>query len=519
MVSTLVPELVLAGRYRLEHQLASGGQGQVWRAADEVLARPVAVKLLRSEHAGNPAFLERFRTEARCAAALPHPGIASVFDYGEIDEPTPAAYLVMELIEGVPLSVLLAREGPLDAERTLDVITQAALALGSAHEAGIVHRDVKPGNLLIRHDGVVKVTDFGIARGAGEASQTETGLVVGTVAYLSPEQVVGFAATPASDVYALGVVAYECLAGRRPFSGEHPVALALAHHRHRPPPLAAHVPEPVRALVERAMAKDPAARPPNAGALAQEARAARAALGNGRPAGAAAHLTTNLPPAELRPHQRAGPIAAARAARPAGPGTLGNGGAAPATGLGQDTGEWTPVSLLLVQAWFWSKRQRPLAVAALVTMLALIGAAITAASWKPAPDVVMPSLMGRPAAEAERALAGAGLQVRERTRPDRTARAGVVLAQDPSAGTRLAPGGMVTLIVSSGPASSAQRPVAPATGEGGSATPAEAPATTAEAPKDQQGLDGKGPGQSAHEHAKKGPHGDQQPGNGRHDDS
>src|SRR6266702_2939259 len=209
MTSTLVPEALLGGRYRLVHRLASGGMGQVWRAVDETLGRPVAVKLLSSELAADQGFLDRFRTEARRTAALSHPGIVSVFDYGEIEEPHPTAYLVMELVEGAPLS--------------------AVLALGAAHRAGVVHRDVKPSNLLIRRDGVVKVTDFGIARTIGEAPRSEIGLVVGTAAYLSPEQVACRPATPVSDVYALGVVAYECLAGWRPFTGEHPVALALTH--------------------------------------------------------------------------------------------------------------------------------------------------------------------------------------------------------------------------------------------------------------------------------------------------
>src|SRR6266545_2519499 len=271
MSSTVVPKSLLAGRYCLVHRLASGGMGQVWRAEDKVLGRQVAVKLLRSELAGDQAFLDRFRVEARRTAALSHPGIASVFDYGEIEEPDPTAYLV------------------------LDVVAQAALALEAAHRAGVVHRDVKPSNLVIRPDGVVKVTDFGIARAIGELPRSEIGLVVGTAGYLSPEQVACRPATPASDVYALGVVAYECLAGRRPFTAENPVALALAHQRHPPPPLPPDVPKPVRALVEQAMAKDARTRPP-ADALAGNAIMARTALleerhrstragGNGRPAG------------------------------------------------------------------------------------------------------------------------------------------------------------------------------------------------------------------------------------------
>src|SRR6266511_484247 len=201
MSSTVAPEVMLAGRYRLVRRLASGGMGQVWRANDEILGRPVAVKLLRSEYAEDPEFVDRFRAEARRTAALSHPGIASVFDYGETgdtDAEGTTAYLVMELVEGEPLSVLLAREGRLSAAHTLNVLAQSALALDSAHQAGVVHRDVKPSNLLLRRDGVVKVTDFGIAHAADEAPRTEAGMVVGTAAYLSPEQVACRPATPAS---------------------------------------------------------------------------------------------------------------------------------------------------------------------------------------------------------------------------------------------------------------------------------------------------------------------------------
>src|SRR6266516_1652604 len=281
MSSTVAPEVMLAGRYRLVRRLASGGMGQVWRASDEILGRPVAVKLLRSEYAEDPEFVDRFRAEARRTAALSHPGIASVFDYGETgdtDAEGTTAYLVMELVEGEPLSVLLAREGRLRAAHTLNVLAQSALALDSAHQAGVVHRDVKPSNLLLRRDGVVKVTDFGIAHAADEAPRTEAGMVVGTAAYLSPEQVACRPATPASDVYALGVVAYECLAGRRPFTGEHPIALALAHRRSAPPPLPDDVPDAVRQLVAWTMSKAPRARPPSAGALGRQALVTRAGL-------------------------------------------------------------------------------------------------------------------------------------------------------------------------------------------------------------------------------------------------
>jgi serine/threonine protein kinase len=253
----------LAGRYRLCRPLALGGMGQVWQAVDQVLDRPVAVKLLRDEYAQDGRFLGRLRCEAHHAAAVAHPGIAAVFDYGEVataDGAQPAAFLVMELVDGQPLSVLLAREGRLELGRSLDVVGQAAVALGAAHRAGLVHRDVKPANLVVRPDGVVKVTDFGIAQPLGSQ---ERGLL-GTAGYLAPEQATGQPVTPATDVYALGVVAYECLAGRRPFSGEHPLAVALAHLLRPPPPLPWDVPPAVARLVGQAMAKDPSHRPADA---------------------------------------------------------------------------------------------------------------------------------------------------------------------------------------------------------------------------------------------------------------
>jgi serine/threonine protein kinase/beta-lactam-binding protein with PASTA domain len=458
MTSTIAPEVVLAGRYRLVHWLATGGMGQVWRAADEVLGRPVAVKLLRSEYARDPAFLDRFRTEARCTAGLSHPGIANVYDYGEVEEPDPTAYLVMELVEGAPLSALLAREGRLDPERVLDVIAQAALALGSAHQAGVVHRDVKPSNLLIRRDGVVKVTDFGISRTAGEAPRTETGVVVGTAAYLSPEQVACRPATPASDVYALGVVAYECLAGRRPFTGEHPIALALAHQRHRPPPLPPDVPEPARALVDLAMAKDLRVRPPNASVLARRVLMTRAAL-VGRSRWSAATGRGGSPGDPAAGPDAPAPTANGSSSADRNGSARANGhrsrrdGHAPVTDPEQDTSQWTPASLVFMRLWSWFRQRRPATAAAMVAVLALLAAAVTgAATTQRGSTVAVPSVVGLRSTTAGQVLARAGFEVRQRAQPDRYTRAGTVLSQDPTAGVRLARGGLVILTVSTGPA-------------------------------------------------------------------
>ena len=242
----------------------------------------MAVKLLRDEYAQDPSFVGRFRAGARYAAAVTHPGVASVFDYGEVRtadgvEPTP--FLVMELVAGEPLSALLAREGRLGLDRSLDVVGQAAVAVGAAHRAGLVHRDIKPANLLVCPASTVRVTDFGVARALGQGQGDQGELLVGTAGYLSPEQASGQPATAASDLYALGLVAYECLAGRRPFTGEHPMAVALAHLLQPPPPLPEEVPVAVRALVAHAMAKQPTRRPPDASVFGHQLLSLREGLG------------------------------------------------------------------------------------------------------------------------------------------------------------------------------------------------------------------------------------------------
>ena len=258
--------LVLNHRYRLDERLASGGMGEVWKATDELLGRSVAVKLLKEIYFSDESFRMRFRAEARFAASLQHSGIAQVYDYGEQDD---KAYLVMELVPGETLSRILSVEGRLSTDTALDIIGQAARALHVAHTAGIVHRDIKPANLMVTADGVLKITDFGIARGGG-ATVTQTGQVMGTAQYVSPEQATGRKITPASDLYSLGVVAYECLAGMPPFAADTPIALALMHVREDAPPLPTDVPPAVRGLVSALMAKDPEDRPAGANKVADQ---------------------------------------------------------------------------------------------------------------------------------------------------------------------------------------------------------------------------------------------------------
>jgi eukaryotic-like serine/threonine-protein kinase len=263
-------------RYALTSRIATGGMGEVWRGTDTLLSRPVAVKVLKPEYADDALFRTRFETEARHAASLHHPGIASVFDFGEATagdgSTSPRPFLVMELVEGQPLSALLRPGTPMEPDVVRDLLAQAATALGAAHAAGIVHRDVKPGNLIVTPDRRTKVTDFGIARAAEGMALTETGQVMGTPAYISPEQAEGGRASAASDVYSLGIVAFECLAGRKPFAGDTPVAIALAHLRQPVPDLPAEVPADLAAVVRRSMAKDPAERYADGAAFAAALR-------------------------------------------------------------------------------------------------------------------------------------------------------------------------------------------------------------------------------------------------------
>ncbi|MFI2104516.1 serine/threonine-protein kinase [Isoptericola sp. NPDC019693] len=259
--------LALGERYRLTRRIAIGGMGEVWVADDGYLGREVAVKVLREEYTGNEDFLRRLRTEARNSAALSHPNIAQMYDYGEQDG---AGFLVMELVLGEPLADLLEREPVVAPRKLLPILAATARGLHHAHLAKVVHRDVKPGNILLEHGGSVKITDFGVSLAANQAPMTATGMVMGTAQYLSPEQAVGQPATAASDVYALGVVAYEATAGKRPFTGSTPVDIAVAHVNAPVPPLPTHVHPGLADVIGRMLEKDPSRRPESAASLAGE---------------------------------------------------------------------------------------------------------------------------------------------------------------------------------------------------------------------------------------------------------
>ncbi|MDR3108003.1 MAG: protein kinase, partial [Bifidobacteriaceae bacterium] len=253
------------GRYRLVSRIAVGGMGEVWRAHDLAADSPVAIKVLRPEFTGDEASLHRLRTEAHNAAMLNHPNIARVYDYREEGG---TGFLVLEFVPGQSLADVLAVQSTLPAHQLIDILHQCAEGLFAAHRAGVVHRDVKPGNILLGPGGRVKLTDFGISICLGQAALTATGKVMGTAQYLAPEQALGKPATPAGDMYALGIIAYECLAGTRPFNTGGDVDIALAQVRQPPPPLPVWVDPPLRDLIYRLLAKDPARRPATCGELA-----------------------------------------------------------------------------------------------------------------------------------------------------------------------------------------------------------------------------------------------------------
>lgn len=417
--------LVIAERYRLVDRIAGGGMGDVWSAVDDVLGRSVAIKFLRAEFADDDLFRERLRREARAAGSISHAGVVPVFDYGEVarDNAPYLAFIVMERVDGPSLSTVLSELGHLGTERTLLIIEQTALALQAAHDAGVVHRDIKPGNILVTPQGDVKITDFGISRAADSLPITRTGVMTGTAKYLSPEQAGGGAATASSDIYSLGVVAYACLAGEVPFAEGNEVTIAIAHLRERPPELPAVVPDGVRNLVMTMLAKDPADRPATAAAVAAAAKALLAGVDQ---TVEGHHPFSHVPLAVHNEQTQA--IAAVDATRAVGP------------------AEGTRIDLGTVAEPVQRGRFRRVAA----VLLGLIVLAMIAGVWALSGGTHVPSVVGKQRAAAETILADSGLVSRVRIVDRAGKKSGVVLAQSAKADSEVDDGTAVTLTVASG---------------------------------------------------------------------
>ncbi|HYO60616.1 MAG TPA: protein kinase [Actinomycetota bacterium] len=426
---------LLGERYLLEEQIAAGGMGTVYAATDQRLHRRVAVKLLKGGLADDERFVARFEREARAAAALSHPNVAAVFDYGE-DGGT--RFIVMELAPGRDLARVLREGGPLPPERARAIGAQLCTALAHAHAAGLVHRDVKPANVIVGDDDRVKVTDFGIARAAGDSTLTATGSVLGSAHYMAPEQASGAPVTGATDVYAAGIVLYEMLTAALPFTGDSPLSVALRHVSDDvPAPSSVNpgVPESLDAIVARATAKDPAERWPDAAAMAAalEGGEATAPL----PAGAAG-TTQVIGPAGATTPTTVWPIPGARYD----PRRLGARVLAGALVL----------AVLAAGIWVWlltrsdDDERRP-AAARGQTQRSEPGE--TRSTEPASQSYELPSLAGMPFKEAEKLLEEQGLVVASREQPSEEEK-DEVLGSEPAAGTAVAPGETVTLIVSTG---------------------------------------------------------------------
>ena len=258
--------LEIQGRYELVERIAIGGMGEVWRATDLRSGRAVAAKILRPELTGDEIFLARLRAEAANSRGLRHPNLAVVLDAGERDG---SGWIIMELVQGRPLSDILEERGTMRPVEILTIMAQVARALQVVHDSGVVHRDVKPSNILINREGLAKLTDFGISTAVHQRPMTATGMVMGTAQYLAPEQAMGNMATPSGDLYALGIIGYEALVGHRPFTGSTQVEIAFAHVNQEVPPIPGNVPREVRDVIMELLSKSPADRPASARELAR----------------------------------------------------------------------------------------------------------------------------------------------------------------------------------------------------------------------------------------------------------
>jgi len=432
---------VLEGRYRVGAMIARGGMSTVYRGTDLRLDRPVAIKVMKPSFAADPTFLTRFEREARLAAGLTHRGVVAVYDQGRDDD---VVFLVMELVDGGTLRDLIRQSGALSVSVTMSILEPLLSALGAAHAAGLVHRDVKPENVLISSKGEVKVADFGLMRAIASQTLASGELILGTVAYLSPEQVATGAADARSDVYAAGIVAFEMLTGRPPYAGDNAIAVAYQHVHADIPPVtdqAPGVPVELDDLVLAATRRDPMARPRDASAFLSALVSMRARLGLARAA---------------VPVPRPGPglVSAARTTvAPVGPsGTRVVAGARPAT---------APLPALAPQGPASAPRTRRRSAfrrwLIVVVIVVLLGAAAALGGWWLGSGrwAYIPPAVGVEQQSAETLLRNAGLVPHVSTEPNDTLPPGTVAGTEPIPGSRLLKGSDVELVVSTG------RPVVP----------------------------------------------------------
>ncbi len=418
---------VFSNRYEIQRELAQGGMAEVYLARDRLLDRPVALKALFPEYAREPSFVERFRREAQAAANLNHPNIVAIYDWGQ---ETGTYFIVMEYVEGRSLRDVIRSDGPIEGPQAAEISAEIASALGFAHRTGVVHRDVKPGNVLITQTGIVKVTDFGIARAGTSDGLTQTGSVMGTATYFSPEQAQGLPVDGRSDVYSLGIVLYEMVTGIAPFSGDSPVAVAFKHVREAPVPPSRRNPdvEPdLEQIILTAMAKDPDLRYQSA----DDMRADLLRFRRGRPL-TAAPVTALVYDAEQSARTMANPRAAAAYAQHDG-----------ATGA-VTTGTLVPGR---------SRRTRAVITLSTFLVLALIAGAaflITQIAGDKQGQLKVPNVVGSTFTAARTQLTQAGFVVTSTRVSSTKVVKNNVISQSPKADQLLKKGGTVRLTVSAG---------------------------------------------------------------------
>jgi len=431
-VSDSLIDTLFDGRYRIERKLGAGGMADVYLAEDQELGRRVAIKILNSRHGNDDQFIERFRREAKNAAALNHPNIVSIYDRGEAED---TYYIAMEFLDGRTLKELIVGRGAAPINVAIEYARQILSALRFAHRHGIVHRDIKPHNVLVDGEGRVKVTDFGIAR-AGTSQMTETGSIVGTAQYLSPEQAKGGEVDPRSDLYSLGVVLYELLTGKTPFDGETPVEIAMKHLSTTPQPpskLRPDVPRELDMVVMRALAKNPDERYQSAdemeGDLERVARGARVSA-----------TTVDTATQVLRRPAAAAAAASATAATMIAPPPA---SAAPPPAVVAEEEEYEEGGDRPLWPW--------LVAVGFVVAAVIAGFFVWQELSSSTPQVPVNNYVNEPQASAQQQITAAGLHSKVNNGPNERYKKGIVFRQDPSPGTKVDKGGTVTLWVSTGP--------------------------------------------------------------------